>query len=177
MEHKGLVQVYIGDGKGKTTAAFGLALRALGQDLKVCIIQFMKSPEVETGEVKAISSQPNLEIYRFGGDLLYPDLRPEAKEKIRRETLNALSLAIEKAKNPDIDLLILDEINIALNYGLISVDEVLKLIDSKAIGQEIVLTGRNAPEKLVDKADLVTEMKVIKHPYDKGVRARKGIEY
>lgn len=177
MEHKGVVQVYTGDGKGKTTAAFGLALRALGHDLKVCIIQFMKSPQVETGEFKAISKLPNLEIYRFGGDLLRYDSSLEAREKAKQEALEAFSLAREKAKNPKIDLLILDEINVAALHKLIMVDDVLKLIKEKARGQEIVLTGRDAPETIINKADLVTEMKMIKHPFEQGVKARKGIEY
>ena len=177
VEPQGLVQVYTGEGKGKTTAAFGLALRAAGQGLKVCIIQFMKSAEKETGEFKAVHGLSGIEILRFGGSFVFPEADPKAREGARKSCQEALSLAREKSSQEDLDVLILDEINVALSFGFIDLNEVLKLIFERPPNLEMVLTGRGAPQELIEAADLVTEMRMVKHPFQKEVVARRGIEY
>lgn len=177
-QFRGLVQVYTGDGKGKTTAAFGLALRALGQGLKVCIIQFLKSSErYQTGENKIARTLPNLEIFQFGGDYACPDERIKDDPKVKLELKKALNLVSEVIREDKYDLLILDEINVALAYGLLDLRDVLNLIEAKPPRLELVLTGRWAPQKLIEVANLVTEMKEVKHPHQRGIKARKGIEY
>jgi len=177
-QFKGLVQVYTGDGKGKTTAAFGLALRAIGQGFKVCIIQFLKSSErYETGENKIAKTLPNLEIFQFGGDYPCPDERIKEDPKVKQGVEQGLSLALGIIREGKCDLLILDEINVALAYGLIELRDLLNLIQAKPEQLELVLTGRWAPQELIEVADLVTEMREIKHPHKQGIKARKGIEY
>lgn len=175
---KGLVQVYTGNGKGKTTAAFGLALRAIGQGLKVCIIQFLKSSErYPTGENKIAKTLPNLGIFQFGGDYPCPDERIKEDPKVKQGVEEGLSLALKIIREGKCDLLILDEINVALAYGPIELRDVLNLIQAKPEQLELVLTGRWAPQELIEVADLVTEMREIKHPHKQGIKARKGIEY
>ncbi|MDH4137474.1 MAG: cob(I)yrinic acid a,c-diamide adenosyltransferase [Anaerolineae bacterium] len=171
---KGLVQVYTGPGKGKTTAALGLALRAAGQDMKVHIIQFMKGwPHY--GELTSVEKLPNITLHQFG----HPDFvnkdnpDPEDVEQAHQ----ALDHARQILTSGDYDVVILDEINVALDYNLIGLDKVLALIESKPEKVELVLTGRGAHPEIVKRADLVTEMLDIKHPFDEGVRGRRGIEY
>lgn len=177
-QHKGLVQVYTGDGKGKTTAAFGLALRALGQGLKVCIIQFLKSSErYETGENKIAKTLPNLEIFQFGGDYACLDESIKDDLRVKRELEKALNLVSKIIHEEKYDLIILDEINVALAYGLLNLPDVLGLVKAKSPQLELVLTGRWAPQELIEVADLVTEMREVKHPHQRGIKARKGIEY
>ncbi|MBE3571374.1 MAG: cob(I)yrinic acid a,c-diamide adenosyltransferase [Moorella humiferrea] len=171
---KGLVQVYTGDAKGKTTAAFGLALRACGHGLKVLIVQFMKTPDY--GEHKAFRRLlPEVEVKTFGrkGFIHREGARPEDYEQARA----ALAYAREAVLSGRIDILILDEINNALYFGLLAEDEVLTFLKERPPQVEVILTGRNAPAGIVAAADLVTEMRQIKHPYEKGIKARKGIEY
>jgi len=164
---KGKIFVLTGDGKGKTTSAFGMALRAVGHGKKVAIVQFMKSGEY--GEIKARVN--GMEIYQFG--------RKEFVFEATEEDKKLAKMAIEKAeelleKKPFI--LILDEINVALHFKLISLESVLKLLEKRG-ETHIVLTGRKAPKKLIEMADVVTEMKKIKHYYDKGQEAIEGLEY
>ena len=171
---KGLVQVYTGDGKGKTSAAFGLALRAIGRGLKVYVIQFIKGG-FDYGELHIVDKLPNMKLAAFGRGKFITDVSPSGEDaKLAKE---AFKLAAKVVNEGEYDIVILDEINVALNMKLVKVGDILKLIKTKPEHVELILTGRNAPAKLVDAADLVTEMKEVKHPYMKGVPPRKGIEY
>mgnify|MGYP006297341905 CR=1 FL=1 len=170
---KGYVQVYTGDGKGKTTAALGLAIRAAGAGKKVFFAQFVKGQQYS--EIKLISEKlPEIEIQQFGRRCFIKK-EPQAEDiKIAREGFKKVQ---EKIASHEYDLIILDEINIAIYYELITVDEVLDLINNKPANLELVLTGRKAPNRIIEAADLVTEMQEIKHYYQKNVQAREGIEY
>jgi cob(I)alamin adenosyltransferase len=171
---KGLVQVYTGKGKGKTSAAFGLALRAIGRGLKVYVIQFIKGG-FDYGELYIVDKLPNLRLKAFGRGKFVTEKPPETEDvELAQE---ALALAEEVVKNGEYDIVILDEINVALDLKLISLEKVLELIKNKPKHVELVLTGRYAPDEIIEAADLVTEMKEVKHPYNKGFQARKGIEY
>ena len=170
----GLVQVYTGDGKGKTSAAFGLALRAIGRELKVYIIQFIKGG-FDYGELHVVDKLPNLKLKAFGRGRFITERPPEKEDmKLAEE---ALALAEEVIGNGEYDIVILDEINVALNLRLINLEKVLELIKNKPKYVELVLTGRYAPPDIIETADLVTEMREVKHPFNKGYQARKGIEY
>ncbi|MEI8355100.1 MAG: cob(I)yrinic acid a,c-diamide adenosyltransferase [Deltaproteobacteria bacterium] len=171
---KGLVQVYTGNGKGKTTAALGLALRAVGRDLQVCMLQFLKGGGPYGEQMAARKLAPNFTILQTGtSDWCRRDNAAGVDRLLARE---ALSLAEKTLTEARYDLVILDEINNAVHYGLISVDDVLHLIAIKPDQVELVLTGRNADEKIITAADLVTEMREVKHYYKSGVTARIGIE-
>jgi len=171
---KGLVQVYTGNGKGKTSAAFGLALRASGRGLKVYIIQFIKGG-FDYGELYIIDKLPNVTLKAFGRGKFITTKPPEQEDiKLAEE---ALRLTEKIVLSGEYDVIILDEINVALNLKLISLNRVLKLIKHKPEHTELVLTGRCAPEEIIEMANLVTEMKEIKHPFNKGFTARKGVEY
>jgi len=171
---KGLVEVYTGNGKGKTSAAFGLALRAIGRGLKVYIIQFIKGG-FDYGELHILEKLPNLELKAFGRGRFITQ-KPPGKEDIALAE-EALTLAHGVVKSGEYDVVILDEVNVALSLKLISLDDVLELIKSKPKHVELVLTGRYAPEEIIEVADLVTEMTEVKHPFNKGYQARRGIEY
>jgi len=171
---KGLIQIYTGNGKGKTSAAFGLALRAIGNGFKVFVIQFIKGG-FDYGELDAVKFLPNLELRAFGRGKFIMKTPPEEEDvKLAKE---GFELAKKIVESGDFDVVILDEINVALHLKLLRVSEVLGLIRSKPKHVELVLTGRNAPSEIVEVADLVTEMREIKHPYVLGVQPRKGIEY
>ncbi len=171
---KGLIQVYTGNGKGKTTAALGLALRAVGRGFKVLIIQFMKG-NIECGEIESARKLlPNLTIKQMGRGTFVSKSRPDPVDV--RQAQKGFSLAKKAVENKEFDIVILDEINVAIDYGLIPLSDLLQLIDSKPENVELILTGRNAKPEIIDKADLVTEMVDRKHYYDNGVPARKGIE-
>jgi cob(I)alamin adenosyltransferase len=172
---RGLVQIFTGDGKGKTSAALGAALRALGHGLRVYFVFFMKG-DYPYGELSILSKLPNIEMASFGHRDRFVDpanIKPEEKEQARQ----ALAAAREAMLSGNYDLVVLDEVNVAVFCKLVELDEVVKLIDDKPPQVELILTGRKADTKLVQLADLVTEMLKIKHPYDEGVVARKGIEY
>ena len=171
---RGLVQVYTGNGKGKTTAALGLAFRAVGRGLKVCMVQFIKGGGQYGEHLAAGKLAPLLTILQTGRDnwIFKDNLDPE-DIRIARETL---SLARRELTSGAYDLVILDEINGAAWFGLISVDDILSLIADKPPQVELVLTGRSANELVIAVADLVTEMREIKHYYAQGVPAREGIE-
>ena len=168
---KGLVQIYTGNGKGKTTAAIGQAIRALGQDYKVCLIQFFKKPF--SGEIRILKNLPSIK-------LLHPlPFYPEEKNRnfLRRKMKDILPKISKIIESKDYDLVILDEILIALREHLLAEEEILDLLKNKPASVELILTGRGASNKVLEAANLVTEMKEVKHPWRRGVRARKGIEY
>jgi len=170
----GLVQVYTGNGKGKTTAALGLAIRALGHGAKVHMVFFMKG-EFPYGEREILTKLPGLSFQVFGHEHLIDPNNVKVDEREQaREALKASRLAIQSGKY---DLVILDEVNVASAWKLIDVKDVLALISDKPPSVEVILTGRYADQRIIDKADLVTNMDEIKHPYRKGLEARKGIEY
>jgi cob(I)alamin adenosyltransferase len=170
----GLIQVYTGNGKGKTTAALGLAVRALGHGAKVHIVFFMKGP-FPYGEREILSKLPNLSFEVFGHEhLIDPNNVKEEEKQQAREALKASVAAIQSGKY---DLVILDEINVASAWKLIDVDDVIELIRAKPPTVEVVLTGRYADKRIIYAADLVTNMDEVKHPYRKGTEARKGIEF
>jgi cob(I)alamin adenosyltransferase len=171
---KGLVQVYTGNGKGKTSAAFGLALRAIGRGLKVYVIQFIKGG-FDYGELYIVDKLPNLTLKAFGRGRFVTEKPPEKEDvELAQE---ALALAEEVVKSGEYDIVILDEVNVALNLKLIRIEKVLELIKNKPGHVELVLTGRYASDEMIKAADLVTEMKEVKHPYNRVYQARKGIEY
>jgi len=171
---RGLVQVYTGDGKGKTTCALGLALRAVGQGFKVAMVQFLKGRE--TGESRAVRRlAPDMTLSYFGRPGLV-NLRSPAPEDVAR-VREAWDLARRVIEAGAHDLVILDEINLALAHGLIPLEEALTLLTRRPPWVEVVLTGRRAPQELLALADLVTEMQPVKHYYQQGVRARRGIEW
>jgi cob(I)alamin adenosyltransferase len=171
---KGLIQVYTGNGKGKTTAALGLALRAVGHGLKVLIVQFMKG-NAEYGELESARKlSPYLTIKPYGRKVFISETKPDAIDI--QLALKGFSLAKTAVENKEFDIVILDEINLAVDYGLIPLSELLQLIDAKPTTVELILTGRNARPEIIEKADLVTEMMDRKHYSNKGVSARKGIE-
>jgi cob(I)alamin adenosyltransferase len=169
---KGYIQVYTGEGKGKTTAAFGLALRAAGANLKVFIAQFIKNRSC--CEHAAFRRFRDLvTIRQFGTGLLTGHTRTDAEIDSARK---GVAKAARIIASGEYDVVILDEINMAVHAGLVGVDTVMKVLDEKPEHVEIVLTGRHADKRIIKRADLVTEMKEIKHYMRKGVTARKGIE-
>ena len=171
---KGLTQVYTGDGKGKTSAAFGLALRAIGRGLKVYVVQFIKGG-FDYGELHIVDNLPNLKLKAFGRGKFVTEIPPTKEDvKLAKEAFN---LAEKVVNSKEYDLVILDEINVALNLKLVDVDEVIHLIGNKPKHVELILTGRYAPPEIIEVSDLVTEMKEVKHPYTQGIPTRKGIEY
>jgi cob(I)alamin adenosyltransferase len=171
---RGLVQVFTGNGKGKTTAAVGTIVRAAGHGLKVFLVSFMKG-SYAYGEYKTLSHIPNVEIAQFGLRKFTDKTKINSEEKEQAEA--ALEAARKAVMNGSYDLVVLDEVNVALSYNLISLDKVIKLIEDKPPRVELILTGRNVDKKIIEIADLVTEMVKIKHPFDEGIKARKGIEY
>ncbi|HEY76782.1 MAG TPA: cob(I)yrinic acid a,c-diamide adenosyltransferase [Thermoflexia bacterium] len=169
---KGYVQVYTGDGKGKTTAALGLALRASGHGMYTYIGQFMKGQHY--GELDALRDHPYITIEQYG------DVRCIRREEVTPEHVAQARRGLERAREAMLsgryDIVVLDEVNVSIWFGLLTVEEVLAFIDQKPPDVELVLTGRRAPQEIVDRADLVTEMREVKHYYQQGVMARKGIE-
>lgn len=172
---KGLVQIYTGNGKGKTTAALGLSLRALGRGFKVCFIQFLKGRmTLGDGAFLALKRVRNFEYasYGTGKFVIGKPTRGDFQEASR-----AFEHAKEAIMKGKYEIVVLDEIIHAVNLGLIDVNEVIELIRNKPSMVEIVLTGRAADRRLIDVADLVTEMREVKHPFSHGVQAREGIEF
>lgn len=168
---KGYIHVYTGNGKGKTTAALGLALRAVCAGKKVYIGQFVKG--MKYSETKAEKFLSGFEMHQFGRNcFIKNDPIQEDTDAARR----GLEISKEILTNSNYDIVILDELNIALYYNLFSLEEVIEILKNKNPQIEVIITGRYAPEKLIDFADLVTEMKEIKHYYQQGVQAREGVE-
>jgi len=185
----GLVQVYTGAGKGKTTASLGLAMRALGHGFEVCMIQFLKGGTY-LGETESAKKFKNFRLKQFGIDCPWAEQLKEGKKmcgscrycfsilsddkKLSAQALEAAKEAVSSGKH---DIVILDEINVAMSQGVLDVQDVLKMLKNKAKETEVILTGRDAPKEIIDFADLVTEMKLIKHPMMKGHPSRLGIEF
>lgn len=169
-----MVLIYTGNGKGKTSAAMGTALRALGHGSKVHVVYFMKGAS-PLSEQTALSELPNITFSRFGlARFVDPEnVTPEDKE----EASKSLSAAREAVMSGSYDLVILDEVNVATAWKLIEIDGIIELIDSKPANVDLILTGRYADRRLIDRADLVTEMQEIKHPYASGSPAKSGIDY
>lgn len=169
---KGYIHVYTGDGKGKTTAAFGLALRAVGAGFKVFIGQFVKGMKYsENNSLKLLSDK--ITVKQYGRECFIYKEPDEEDLKVARDGLNEMRRVLSSGEH---QLVIMDEANIATYYNLFSVDELLEAINGRHPSVEVVITGRKADPKIIEKADLVTEMKEIKHYYRQGVEARKGIE-
>lgn len=186
---KGLVQVYTGNGKGKTTTALGLGFRAAGHGLKVCMVQFLKGAHY-LGELESARKVKNFKIFQFGAPC--PWSKDMEKGIIRcgscrycftihKEDIEKAKFGLDFAKDAttsgDFDVVILDEMNMAVAKKVVPLQDVLDLIKNKSESVELVLTGRDAPKEIIEVADLVTEMKEIKHPMQKGVEARVGIDF
>ncbi len=171
---KGLVQVYTGSGKGKTTAALGLALRAIGHGMKVLIIQFMKGRTGYGEQEAAQRFSPNLTLIRAGREAFVSKSNPDPVDV--RLAQDGFRIAKKAVEDNEYDIIILDKINMVIDYGLLPLPDLLHLIDSKPATVELILTGRNANPEILKKADLVTEMVDRKHYYTRGIPARKGIE-
>ncbi len=175
---KGLIHVYTGDGKGKSTAALGVSLRMIGHERKVCVIQFIKGTW-HYGELDSIRKylSPLMEIIPAGKGFvgILDDTLP--REEHAAAARAALQLAREKIHSGEYGLVVLDEIHVAVKLGLINVDEVLEIIDKKPDSVHLILTGRDAKKEIIDRADLVTEMRLIKHYFNKGIGAVRGMEY
>jgi cob(I)alamin adenosyltransferase len=169
----GIIQIYFGSGKGKTTAALGLAFRSLGHNFKVYMIQFMKG-NVKYGELNSAEKFKNFKLSQFGRS----ELIATPQEIDFSEGKKGLGLASEIISSGEWDIVILDEIGIAIEMGLIPVEKIINILKNKPLHVEIVLTGRSMHPKLLELADLVTEMKLVKHPFStQGLPARKGIEF
>ncbi|MEC9488099.1 MAG: cob(I)yrinic acid a,c-diamide adenosyltransferase [Halanaerobium sp.] len=190
---RGLIQVYTGDGKGKTTAALGSAFRAAGHGLKTIIIQFMKGTGYSGELFAAPRLQPSIKIESFGRSCMYASLikegymdckgcgncfikQGEATEEDHFMARKALE-RVQDAFREDWNLVIMDEVNMALYFELLRLEEILHTIEQKPAKVELILTGRKMPDIILEKADLVTKMEAVKHPYETGVSARWGIEY
>ncbi len=174
---KGLIQVYTGDGKGKTTASIGQAIRSAGAGFNVCFIQFFKNKKIYSSEHKILKKIPNIITYNFSPDAPHFIKTEKQKKAIQEECKRALKFIKKIISSGKFDLVVLDELNIALHYNIIKLKEILEILSKKSQKTEIIITGRCAPKKLKAIADLVTEMKKIKHYYDKKIPARRGIEY
>jgi len=192
---QGLVQVYTGEGKGKTTAALGLAYRAIGHGFKVCFIQFMKGSSYCGELFTSQRLKPDIDFYQFGrgcpyssmirsgfmkckgcGECFYKDNKDEKKEN-KKYIKMAYKFTEDIFKKEEYDLVILDEFSNALRYDLLTVTEALALINEKPDNIELILTGRGIPEEIIERADLVSEIKAVKHPLNEGIKSRRGIEY
>jgi len=176
MRAKGLIQVYTGDGKGKTTAAAGLAVRARAHGLKVCFVYFHKDAGQRGPGEQAVLERLGVDVSGFAKRLprFHEGVDPG---EVRRGCLEGLDFIMKIFREKKYDVLILDEINISLRDGFLKEGEVLEILDSKPENMELILTGRSAVDKIIEKADLVSEIKNVKHPYTLGTEGRRGIEY
>ena len=174
LNEKGLIHVYTGNGKGKTTASMGIALRAAGQGLKVLIIQFMKAQS--SGEIKALNAiNLPITVRQFGRKVFFNSKTRDPIDIQRAQKgLECFKSALIEGKY---DLIVLDEINVVMAMGSLKVEDVIRAIQTRPPALHLVLTGRNAPDEIVNLADLVTEMKEVKHCYNQGIAAQKGLEY
>jgi cob(I)alamin adenosyltransferase len=176
----GLIHVYTGNGKGKTTAALGLCFRALGRGYRIHFIQFMKG-DADYGEIRKAAKEPEMIVRQFGGKGFIRKGEPGEEDiALAREGLEYTRTVMSELE-PEVPfnrmLMVLDELNMAIDFDLLDEEEIVRVITEKPTELELVITGRNARERIIDLADYVTEMKEIKHPYREGIMARKGIEY
>lgn len=174
---KGLLIVYTGKGKGKTTAALGTAFRAIGHNWKICMVQFIKGTW-KYGEMRSIAEYgEQFELHPLGAGF-FKILDDDQPEEVHREAAeNAADLLIHKLQSNDYDLVIADELNVAYGLGLINHSLFQRILDARSKNIHLIITGRGAPEFLIEQADMVTEMQEIKHPYQKGTKALPGIDY
>ncbi|MBI4849027.1 MAG: cob(I)yrinic acid a,c-diamide adenosyltransferase [Nitrospirae bacterium] len=173
---KGLIHVYTGEGKGKTTAAFGLAKRAAGHGRNVLILQFLKSRTKDSGEI-VIARKAGINVVRFK-DQTTPLFDPSVDlKKLKAAIRKAITFSVKEIKSGAHDVVIMDEFITVLSCGFATIKDAEKIIAAKPERLELIFTGRGAPEELIEAADYVTEMRMIKHPFNKGVKARKGIEF
>ena len=173
----GVVIVYTGNGKGKTTASLGVALRAIGHGLRVCMVQFIKG-EWHYGELNSIKKlEPDFELIVAGKGFIGIIDDDHAFEEHVRAARTALDIVEQKISLDTFDIVILDEINYAVQLGLLQLADVLKILKNRPKHLSLILTGNHACEEIIKLADLVTEMKEIKHPYKKGIKAKKGIDF
>ena len=170
---QGLVVVNTGHGKGKTTAALGVVLRAWGRGMRVVIVQFVKTRTSNYGENRA-AKKLGIEMIPLGEGFTWLS---EDIEKDKASAREAWELARQKIGSDEYDLIVLDEITYLLTYGWVPVEEVIDVLRQRPAGLHVIITGRDAPQELIDYADLVTEMREIKHPYKKGLKAQPGIEF
>lgn len=175
---RGLIQVYTGDGKGKTTAAFGVALRTLGHGGRVGVVQFFKYPAkskaLNEGAFRAFEKfGSRFRIWSFGGGFTWRVAREENAEAVQK----AWQKCCKILQDPKYTLVILDEVNIALKYEFLKSTEVIKALKKRPVAQQVILTGRGAPQPLIRLADLVSEMRCVKHPFTRGILAQPGIEF
>lgn len=176
-QKKGLVVVLTGDGKGKTTSALGMALRATGHGLRICIIQFMKG-DIYAGEIDGVKKLgPNVELHLTGTGFCGIMEDTHTFEEHRKSAQDAIKLAGEKTRSGDYDMVILDEINNAIRLGLVDLRQATLLIEKKPPLTHMVLTGRNAHEEIVRMADTVSEVREVKHAYWRGIEPQPGIDY
>ena len=180
MLSKGLVQIYTGDGKGKTTAALGLAVRAAGHGNRVLFFQFLKPDHIETGERKTLTAA-KLQIHLMALDLPWDMAKSFEDAALLEQTKAAIANTLEEiaymAHKGQYDVIILDEIVFCFSKGLAKLEDIVKIIETRDPTVELVLTGRGATDELISHADLVTEMKPVKHPHANSTGARKGIEF
>ncbi|UCG62674.1 MAG: cob(I)yrinic acid a,c-diamide adenosyltransferase [Candidatus Zixiibacteriota bacterium] len=174
---KGLLVVYTGDGKGKTTAALGMCVRALGYNWKICIIQFIKG-SWKYGELKGIKRlAPDVELHTVGEGFVGIIDDDKSFEEHRAAARKGVQLALDKIKSNQYRLVILDELNVAMDLGLVTEEEADEILAARTDKQHLVITGRNASESILEKADLITEMREVRHPYQQGILAQKGIDW
>lgn len=173
----GLIHVYYGDGKGKTSSAIGQGIRAIGQGLKVIMIQFLKG--YSSGEMKSLSRlEPDFKVFNFEKERgFYINLNDKQKEELKMEIANAIKFGKKIFDTQECDILILDEILGVIENKIIEKEEFIKFIESKPDNMELIITGRKLPDYLKEYADYISEIVEIKHPYHKGIEAREGIEY
>jgi cob(I)alamin adenosyltransferase len=173
----GLLVVYTGNGKGKTTAALGMCVRAIGYDWKICIIQFVKG-SWKYGELKGLKRlEPNVELNVVGEGFVGIIDDNKSFDEHRAAAKEGIALALNKITSNQYRLIILDELNVAMKLGLVTEAEAREVIDARQSKQHVVITGRDAPDWLVAQADLVTEMREIKHPYQQGILAQRGVDW
>lgn len=173
-KEKGLLVVYTGNGKGKSTAAFGMGMRILGHGMKLGVVQFIKGA-LHSAERDVLGSHANCEFHVVGAGYTWDT---QDREADMATAAKGWAEAVRMINDPSVDMIILDELNIVLKYAYLDIDEVLDVFSKRREMLHIVVTGRHAPDKLVEQADLVTEMRPVKHPYkEQGVKAQKGVEF